>query len=118
MDSDRANPSIEDKIDEFIYANYSDYELSLQLIADAFNMNPVYLSNIYKKRRNKGILTSITECRIEKAKELLSGGKVSVAEAAVKVGYLYPKNFSRVFKKYCGISPNEFKKNEASKNKI
>lgn len=117
MDIDKSNQSIEDRIDEFIHANYSDYELSLQLIADAFNMNPVYLSNIYKKRRSKGILTSITECRIEKAKELLSSGKVSVADAAVKVGYLYPKNFSRVFKKYCGVSPNEFKKTAAKNQK-
>jgi len=96
------------QIDKYISDNYQDCDLSLKTIANFFNINPVYLSNTYKKRKGDGILKMITHIRMEKAGELLKEG-FSVSEVSGKVGYIYPNTFSRAFKKYFGVSPTEYK---------
>lgn len=47
--------------------------------------------------------------RIKKAKELLKNDSMSIKEVGYSVGYSDPNYFSKVFKKYEGISPTEYK---------
>ena len=51
-------------------------------------------------------LTAYIEAvRMEKAKQLLRDGRLSVSEAALHTGYSDPNYFSKVFKRYTGLSP-------------
>lgn len=49
-------------------------------------------------------------CRLRRAKELLGEGKVPVKEIAALVGFEGASEFSRFFKKMCGMTPGEFRK--------
>ncbi|HHU18862.1 MAG TPA: helix-turn-helix transcriptional regulator [Bacilli bacterium] len=51
----------------------------------------------------------LTECRIEKAKELIQNPEKSIKEISYDVGYHDPNYFSKVFKKTTGISPMTFR---------
>lgn len=53
----------------------------------------------------------LTEIRIERAKELLSGDELSVRECAELLGYSDQFYFCRVFKKHVGISPAQYRRN-------
>ena len=48
--------------------------------------------------------------RMEKAKELLSKGNVSVKETASLTGFSSQENFSTAFRIYYGLPPREFSK--------
>ena len=52
----------------------------------------------------------LTELRINKAKELLSGDDLSVQDVAEMVGYQDLKYFSKLFKRITGVSPSDYKK--------
>lgn len=98
-----------EQINNYIEENYQNSELSLKLIAEALDMNPVYISNTYKRKTGDGILMKITALRMEKANRLLLEEKLSVSETAKQVGYAYSQTFSRTFKKYFGVKPTEVK---------
>ena len=51
--------------------------------------------------------------RIEKAKELLLESDLSVCDVSLAVGYSDALGFSKIFKKYVGVSPTEYKTGEA-----
>ena len=52
----------------------------------------------------------VTELRIKRAKELLSGDELSVGECAEILGYSDRFYFCRVFKKHTGLSPAQFRR--------
>lgn len=52
----------------------------------------------------------LTEIRISQAKHLLLETGISISEIARSIGYSDPFCFSRIFRKYTGISPSEFRK--------
>ena len=49
--------------------------------------------------------------RMERAKHLLKNPDKSIKEICAEVGYSDPNYFSRIFKKYQGVSPTEYKEN-------
>jgi AraC-like DNA-binding protein len=47
--------------------------------------------------------------RIECAREQLRRDEVSITDVALSTGFESSQYFSRVFRKYCGITPTEFR---------
>lgn len=92
---------------EYIDDNIKD--ASLESIAIKVNMSPSYLSRIIKEKSGKNFSTYLLEARMKKAANLLKGIDYRHYEIAFMVGYDNPKNFSRAFKQYYGISPKEFR---------
>jgi two-component system response regulator YesN len=64
---------------------------------------------MFKKELGINFIDYLNGLRIEKAKELLMDPKYKTYEVAEKVGINDAHYFSRLFKKYVGISPTEFK---------
>ena len=52
----------------------------------------------------------VANCRLRLAKELLSSRKKTIKEIAGETGFEGPSEFSRFFKKMCGMTPGEFRK--------
>ena len=94
-------------VSDYIKANYM-HQISISSLANAVNLNSRYLSRIFKEARGITIQEYIIKKRINKAKELLSQG-LSVSETALFVGYHDPFTFSKIFKKYTGMSPSLYK---------
>ena len=94
-------------ISDYIKANYA-RKLYVADIAKAMNLNSRYLSRIFKKEKGVTIQEYIIKYKIKKAQSLLSNG-FNVSETAKAVGYEDVFTFSKVFKKYTGISPSNIK---------
>lgn len=94
----------------YITQNYADHKLSLNQIAAVLNVNPAYLSNLFKQEMEITITEYITACRMGRAAEILNGTpECTLAEISDQVGYNDPYYFSRSFKKYYGVSPLRYR---------
>lgn len=84
-------------------------ELSLLRISESVNYNPSYVSRKFRQATGMTLFDYITRVRISRAKELLRSTDEPVQKIAARVGFDSSQYFSTVFKKYVGISPNEFR---------
>lgn len=84
-------------------------DISLQSVAKQINVNPSYLSRIFKQETGMNFVVYLIDIRINKAKSLLENKHLKVYEVAEKVGYHNYSYFSRIFKKVVGVSPEEYR---------
>jgi len=84
-------------------------ELELEKVASNFGLSVYYFSRTFKEVTGINFSDYINKCRIDIAKELLSNGEMNIKEVCYKVGYNDPNYFSKVFKKYEGVSPVNYK---------
>jgi two-component system response regulator YesN len=96
---------------EYIALNYSNVHLSNTMIADACNISDSYLSFIFKTKTGVNLNNYISEYRIDKAVELMENTDMLIRDISIECGILSINSFNRLFKKYKGISPQEFRKN-------
>ena len=82
--------------------------LTLQDIADHFNIHPVYLSRSFKEEMGINISSYINYIRVEKAKLLLCLGTYRTNEIAYTVGFNNTQSFYNAFKKNSGCSPSDY----------
>ncbi|WP_261800126.1 helix-turn-helix domain-containing protein [Paenibacillus sp. PAMC21692] len=97
-----------DKISAYIDEHIAE-DLSLVRLADEIHFNPSYLSRLFKQERGIKLSEYIEDVRFARAKELLLHTEMKIAEIGASVGYEAPHSFTRVFKKWTGISPHEFR---------
>ncbi|WP_168119574.1 response regulator [Paenibacillus sp. HB172176] len=102
--------SILSRITNFIRENYRNPALKIQDIADEVHFSTAYLGYLFKKELKKNIWDFVTDLRIEEAKLLLTTTELKRYEIAYQVGYESPEHFSRMFKRYTGSSPAEYRK--------
>jgi two-component system response regulator YesN len=73
------------------------------------SLNRRYLSRIFKEKMGMSIQEYIVAVRMKEAKRLLSEG-FRVFETAQLCGYEDAANFSKIFKRECGLSPAAYRK--------
>ncbi|MZQ85550.1 helix-turn-helix domain-containing protein [Paenibacillus sp. 5J-6] len=85
-------------------------EIYLDVLADKLKMSSGYLSSYFKAKTGKNIVDYINETRIAKASDLLADSRIKIHDAAKAVGYQNITSFNRMFKKYTGVTPSEYRK--------
>ena len=98
------------RVHSYVEENYLDKNLSVNQIADALNLNYIYLSSSFKKYSGEGLLNYINQIRVAKSKFLLDNLNISIEDVALSVGYSTLKTYVRVFKQIEGISPANYRK--------
>jgi two-component system response regulator YesN len=83
-------------------------------IAALVHYSPSQANVIFKNSTGTTIFDYLSECRLEKAKELLSDPYSRVYLVADAVGYKNKSHFCLQFKKYTGLSPSQYKDRVAS----
>ncbi|MDI4647342.1 helix-turn-helix domain-containing protein [Cohnella hashimotonis] len=101
------------QIAEYINEHLAE-EIYLDVLADRFKMSSGYLSSYFKNKTGMNIVDYINETRIKKAALLLDDEGLKIREAAEQVGYKNITSFNRMFKKYMGLTPSEFRKRNES----
>lgn len=98
-----------DKIKRYIRENY-EKEITLNLLAEKFFLNPCYMSNLFKLETGQNFLEYLTQVRINKSIELMHDIRLKVYQISQMVGYESPIHFNKLFKRVTGITPNEYRK--------
>ncbi len=93
----------------YLVQNYNT-ELNLSSIASNMNYSSSYLTKIFQERYETSPNKFIISMRICKAKEFLTHSpELTVSQIGEIVGYEDQGYFSRIFKKYCGLSPTAYR---------
>lgn len=85
-------------------------------LAGAIGYQADYLSSLFKRSMGISMVRYTNQMRIRTAKTLLSNYGVTVKEAAFSCGFSDEKYFMKVFKKFEGITPAQYKKSFGRKN--
>ncbi|WP_188460089.1 two-component regulator propeller domain-containing protein [Marivirga lumbricoides] len=113
-ENDHATSSLDQQfilnIIKYIKENIRETNLNVEKLADDFSLSR---SQLYRKIK---VLTGLSanelirKIRLERAKELLQeNANISISEISYLVGFSSPSYFSKSFKDYFGILPNEVK---------
>ncbi len=74
------------------------------------NLSPSRFAHLFAAKVGTSPYKYLLNLRIKQAKYLLLNTNLSVSDIAKSVGYDDPLHFSRIFKKYEGLSPMQYKK--------
>ena len=85
--------------------------VQLEDVASMSNLSCSYMSRLFKQYTSMQFSDYVMKKRMEKSCILLTNPKNKIYEIADAVGYDNPKNFSRAFKLYFGVSPKEYREN-------
>ncbi|MCU6712230.1 AraC family transcriptional regulator [Paenibacillus sp. J5C_2022] len=95
--------------------NHLSEDIHLDLVADKLNITPGYLSSYFKEKTGTNFSDYLNDLRIVRAKKLLMNLELRIQDVAAGVGYSNVNSFIRMFKRYTGITPGEFRKRSAGK---
>ena len=109
LESSNSNNQIIEQIIEYIETNYKQ-ELSNEIIAKVFNFHPNYISQIVKKEKGVSLHKYVIKLRLALATKLLLQTKKPISLICEEVNIPDSKYFTRLYKKYYGISPSELRK--------
>ncbi len=85
-------------------------ELTLAILAREFGKNPSYLSGAFKKETGDTITGYISKQRVQTSLRYFNTTNLSVAEVAIAVGIQDFSYFIKLFRRYVGVSPREYRK--------
>ena len=92
----------------YISKNFS-RNLTLEEVAEQVHLNPTYFSSIFKQSTGSSFKEYLNMIRIEDSKRLLANTDYSIIDIAIATGFEDQSYFSRVFKKYTGLTPRQYR---------
>ncbi len=95
---------------QYVNSNFLSYDMSLNKITEEFDVSIYTLSKLFKEYTGLGFKEYLIEIRMEKAKELLATGQLTVGEIAQMVGYSNTSHFIKTFKNVKGVTPEQYRK--------
>lgn len=98
------------KIVDYVNKNLSDEDMRLTLLAENMNMNPNYISQLFKKELGCGYHAYLNQVRVEKAKKYLRQTNEPISVVAELVGFSDYRIFTKIFKGIVGVTPSQFRK--------
>lgn len=113
IDSSEVNLEIDDdlvcSIQQYIVENFTDNDMSLDLVAKHVYVHPSYISRIFSQQFNTPFRTYINGLRVNLASELLDTTDKSIGDICHEVGFSDHSYFNRVFKSIRGLTPSEYR---------
>lgn len=112
---DLVNSKLEeqDPIIQFVQSYMEEHladDLSLDGLADKLNISRGYLSTYIKEKMGINFSEYLNQLRIQKAKEMLGEIDIKIHDIATSLGYQNVNSFIRMFKRYSGVTPGEYRK--------
>lgn len=86
-----------------------DKKINLQTLSKLFNVSTRQLNRMMREEYKKSVFDVLHEIRIENAKRILLESDEKVISVATMVGYEDPSFFSRLFLRYAGCSPRQYR---------
>lgn len=99
-----------EKIIAYMELHLEEKNVSLTLLAEQMEMNPAYISQLFKKELGIGYHAYLNQMRVERAKKYLTESDESITLVAEKAGFSDYRVFTKVFKSIMGETPSQFRK--------
>lgn len=95
-------------VSEYIDAHL-DQDIALSDVASVLHLSQYHFCRLFKQSTGVTPHHYLTQCRIDRAKQLLRTTKLTVTEVAVAVGFNSHSSFSRLFRQRVGVTPKGFR---------
>ena len=89
--------------------DYINRDLHIAELANLVQISPYYFSHLFKKSTKFTPHQYVTQCRIEKAKQLLKKQNLSITYISEQVGFHDQSHFSKTFCKIVGLTPKKYR---------
>lgn len=97
------------QITEWIKHNF-DKPLTVKLVSEKFNYHPSYISQLFKQYTGYSLLAYINRVKLDAAKNLIVNSNLPIYTVSYMCGFNDDKYFMKLFKKYEGIAPMQYRK--------
>ncbi|HUH47533.1 MAG TPA: AraC family transcriptional regulator [Arenibacter sp.] len=97
-----------DSIIDFMTENL-DKPYKSEDIAKNFNYSPSYIFSLFKRKTGYSLIHFFNLKKIQKSCEYIKYTDMTIKEISFKLGYQDPLYYSRIFKKYMGVSPKNYR---------
>lgn len=87
---------------------YLTEEIHLDEIAHHLDLSRYYFCRLFKQSMGISPYQYVIQCRVERAKQLLKQGNLTLAEIALNCGFAHQSHFHRHFKRLTGMTPRQF----------
>lgn len=105
--SSKGQFEIVEKVKQYVQDNI--YErIMLQDVAEHVCISPGYLSSVFKKLYNQNLVDYINEAKMDRACKIIQEDKYRIGEIAYMLNFENAYYFTRVFKRYIGMTPTEY----------
>ena len=98
------------KLSGYIQNHYADPSLNAAVLGQIFGLNPAYISHIFHMGSGVKLVDYLHLTRIGHVKELLIQTSMTLRQIAGQTGYIDSRAMSRVFCRYVGMTPSEYRK--------
>lgn len=100
---------------------FTRHEMSMKYVSEIFDMPPQNIRNYLRSRFDTGFKDYINKLRVEELKKLMAKEESKIytlTGMAEQVGFKSPATFYRIFKKYTGMTPQEYKQKNTNDENI
>lgn len=99
---------VREQIEGYIQTHYA-RDLSMQEVARVMNYSETYFCRLFKQCFKVNFSAYLNEFRIEQAKQMLIDSNATAKEIALACGYQDNSYFIRVFKRFTGMTPVDYR---------
>ncbi|MBQ6388427.1 MAG: AraC family transcriptional regulator [Mogibacterium sp.] len=96
------------RAEDFIHYNYA--TITIGDVVDYIGFSRSYFSTMFKRYKGVSLQTYLRDYRLQQGCRLLIETGLPVNEIAVRIGYIDPLTFSKVFRDKYGASPTDYRK--------
>jgi len=104
----KSNEALMKKIIEYLNQHYME-PLTLEELADIFNMSHYYLSHLFKTETGLSPMKYIVYRKIGEAQNLLMNTDMRIGKISDDTGFSDSCHFCSMFKKYVGVTPSQYR---------
>jgi AraC family transcriptional regulator len=96
------------RVINFIH-DHIESEISLSMLAQIVGLSPSHFCSLFRKTSGTTPHQFVLRCRVEHAKALLAKPNRSILDIALSSGFQTHQHFSRIFRRYVGLSPSVYR---------
>lgn len=108
--SENETPNWLKKAKDFLHERFQ-YRLTLSDVAEFARVHPVSLARAFRRAHHCTVGEYVRRLRVEFACQKLSVSGESLVEIALSAGFSEQSHFCRIFKRFTGLTPSEYRSN-------
>ena len=107
--SAKVHPKLIDQVADYVDQHYME-DITLKSVSQHFFMNTSYLGQIFKSATSESFNNYLNKRRITEAKKMIRADHLKISMIVDKIGYKNTQHFYKQFRKYEGLSVQEYKR--------
>lgn len=101
----------------YISNNYS-HPIGLQEASIALNISESHLSRLFKEVTGLNFLSYLNAWRVNKSIEMMKDTRQIISEVAINCGFPTPGYYAKIFRRFIGLTPTQYRDENISKDYI